>query len=172
METAPRRAQALRTRSYARCCMSRKEHTVPTDLITNTVVLASAYLRGRDRITASHGLTSNEFTLIRCFADQEEWTATELTEVLPADASRISRLVDGLVSRGLLRRRRRTDDRRVVRLLLTDEGSTAVQEVVDLVEEYEAHLLQGVADDERAVMAAAVETMLANLDTLEPDQSA
>ena len=108
-----------------------KEHTVPADLITSTVAFGSAYLRGRDRITMSCGLTSNEFTLIRCFVDQEEWTATELTDVLPADASRISRLVDGLVSRGLLRRRRRTDDRRVVRLLLTDAGSSAVREVVD-----------------------------------------
>ena len=151
--------------------MSPKEHTVPPDLITNTVVFASAYLRGRDGITTSRGLTSNEFTLIRCFAEQEEWTATELTDVLPADASRISRLVDGLVSRGLLRRRRRTDDRRVVRLFLTDAGSTAVREVVDLVEEYEARLLQGVADDERAVVAAVLEQMLANHDALEASQS-
>ncbi len=119
----------------------------------------------------SCGLTSNEFTLIRCFVDQEEWTATELTDVLPADASRISRLVDGLVSRGLLRRRRRTDDRRVVRLLLTDAGSSAVREVVDLVTEYEAQLLHGVTDDQRGAMAAVLERMLANRDTLEASQS-
>lgn len=148
-----------------------KEHTVPPDLITNTIVFANAYLRGRERITASRGLTSNEFTLIRCFVDQEEWTATELTDVLPADASRISRLVDGLVSRGLLRRRRRTDDRRVVRLLLTDVGSVAVREVVDLVEEYEAQLLSGVAVDERGVMAAVLERILANHDTLEASEA-
>lgn len=152
--------------------MSRREHTVPAYLITNTATFANAYLRGRDRITALCGLTSNEFMLIRCFADQEEWTATELTEVLPADASRISRLVDGLVSRGLLRRRRRTDDRRVVRLFLTDAGSTAVREVVGLVEEYEAQLLEGVADDERGVMAAVLEKMLANQETLEASESA
>ena len=151
--------------------MSPKEHTVPPDLITNTVVFANAYLRGRDDITSSCGLTANEFMLIRRFADREEWTATELTEVLPADASRISRLVDGLVSRGLLRRRRRTDDRRVVRLFLTDEGSTAVREVVGLVEEHEAQLLQGVSDDERGAVAAVFEKMLANQRTLEATES-
>ena len=151
--------------------MSPKEHTVPPDLITNTVVFASAYLRGRDDITASCGLTANEFMLIRRFADREEWTATELTEVLPADASRISRLVDGLVTRGLLRRRRRTDDRRVVRLFLTDEGSTAVREVVGLVEEHEAQLLQGVSDDERGAVAAVLEKMLANQRALEASDS-
>ena len=135
------------------------------------VAFSGAYLRGRDRITSSCGLTSNEFALIGCFADQEEWTATELTDVLPADASRISRLVDGLVNRGLLRRRRRTDDRRVVRLLLTDAGSVAVREVVGLVEEYEAQLLQGVAESERGAVAAVLEQMLANHETLEARQS-
>ncbi len=142
---------------------------VPSTLVGSVTAFANAYLGGRDRIVASHGFTANEFILLRCFAERDEWTATELSEVLPADASRISRLVNALVTRGLLRRRRRSDDRRVVRLLLTAEGRTAARDVVARVEEYEDKLLDGVSDDERAAALAVISKILANFSALNAD---
>ena len=142
---------------------------VPSTLIGSVTAFANAYLGGRDRIVASHGFTPNEFILFRRFAERGEWTATELTEVLPADASRISRLVNALTERGLLRRIRRSDDRRVVRLLLTGEGQTVAQDVVARVQEYEDKLLDGVSDDERAAALAVISKVLTNFDALHTD---
>src|SRR5215212_11111749 len=55
----------------------------------------------------------------------------------------MSRLVDGLVEIGLVRRRHCDDDRRHVRLSVTKEGESAVSEARQLAQ---AHLAEVVAD--------------------------
>ena len=134
----------------------------PVGLSESVTALANVYLSARSRLIASQGFTANEFVLLACFIERDEWTATQLTEVIAADASRISRLVNGLVERGLLRRRRRVDDRRVVRLLLTESGGTVVRELFETVQQYDARLLAGVSDDELAGLAAVTAKVVAN----------
>lgn len=141
---------------------------VPPGFGGHIASLYSAYVRGRDRLITPYGLTANEFALLRCFIFREEWTATQLTEVLPADASRISRFVDALVKRGLLRRRRRSDDRRVVRLMLTDEGESVTREVDRIVTEYETRLVEGVTEAEHAASEAVRSKVMANYAALVP----
>lgn len=138
------------------------DHAEPAGLGERVAALAHGYLRGRDEVIATRGFTGNEYTLLRRFADRTEWTATELAEALPADASRISRLVNGLVERGLLRRRRRSDDRRVVRLRLSDPGAEAVDELLRIVDAYDARLTDGVSDADMATAIAVIARILAN----------
>ncbi|MXZ47624.1 MAG: winged helix-turn-helix transcriptional regulator [Chloroflexi bacterium] len=140
---------------------------VPPGVGGHLTSMYSAYVRGRDRLITPYGLTANEFALLRCFIYRDEWTATQLTEILPAAASRISRFVDGLVKRGLLRRRRRSDDRRVVRLMLTDEGERVTHEIAGLVGEHEDRLMDGVTDDEREVSLRVLAKVMANAAALQ-----
>ncbi len=132
---------------------------------------ARVYLSGRSRVIASRGFSGNEFTVLACFLRRDEWTATQLSEVIAADASRVSRLVNGLVERGLLRRRRRVDDRRVVRLMLTEQGATIARGLAETVGEYDARLLAGVSDDEQAVLIELASRVLANHSALQDDPS-
>ncbi|MCY4455594.1 MAG: MarR family transcriptional regulator [Chloroflexi bacterium] len=120
------------------------------------------YLGGRSQVIASQGFARNDFKLLSCFLEQDEWTATQLTGAIAADASRVSRLVNGLVQRGLLRRRRRVDDRRVVRLMLTDEGISVARGLAERVREYDDHMLAGVTDDEREALIELTSKVLAN----------
>ena len=62
------------------------------------------------------------FALLRLFLEKEDWTTTQLTEVLPVNVSRVSRrVVTKVVGMGLIRLR---SDRRVVMLALTEgEGA-------------------------------------------------
>ena len=144
---------------------------VPPGVGGHLMSMYNAYVRGRDRLIAPYGLTANEFALLRCFIYRDEWTATQLTEILPADASRISRFVDALVKRGLLRRRRRSDDRRVVRLMLTDEGESVTRDIARLVNEYEERLMVGVTEDERTTALEVLAKVIANSAALEAGAS-
>ena len=128
----------------------------------SVTALADVYLGGRSRVIASQGFGRNDFALLACFLERDEWIATDLSRVLGADASRISRLVNGLVQRGLLRRRRRVDDRRVVRLMLTDEGISVARGLAERVREYDDHMLAGVTDDEREALIELTSKVLAN----------
>ena len=78
---------------------SREAAPLP-NLADRVVSLSNAVVKGVERQIAPYGLISMEFAMLKAFVAQEEWTVTQLTEVLPADAPRVSRLVSRLVDRG------------------------------------------------------------------------
>ncbi len=71
---------------------------------------------------------------------REEWTASQLAQSLPVNASRISRQVAKMVGMGLMRRRRLRNDRRVVMLSLTAGGKKLTLDIQRRVHSYEAVL--------------------------------
>jgi DNA-binding MarR family transcriptional regulator len=124
--------------------------------------LMNTVARGMEAEVAPHGLTSLQFTLLRVFLQGEEWTATQLAQVLPVHVSRISRMVSRLVDRGLLSRRRPRSDRRIVLLSLTDEGTALTSELDRRVRAFDARLAEGVSEEEMAALASATSKIVAN----------
>ena len=113
--------------------------------------LVNAAYRGMAEQVASYDLIPLEFALLRAFLGKEEWTTTQLAQVLPVKAPRISRVVTKMVDRGLMRRRRARNDRRVVFLTLTDEGKALTLELHRRVQAYDATLSKGVCEEEMAL---------------------
>ena len=118
-----------------------------------------------DEVTP-YGLIPSEFNLLRTCVENGPCTATQLAEVLPVDASRISRMVTRLVNLGLLRRQRLRSDRRVVLLHLTDRGSDLTSRVDERVQEHVAELLRGVSEDEMQAFTLLSEKISRNFQTL------
>ena len=141
---------------------SSSEQAALANLADRVASLSSAVVKGVERQIAPYGLIGMEFAMLKAFVAQEEWTVTQLTEVLPADAPRVSRLVSRLVDRGLLRRRRRTDDRRVVRLRLTPQGEELTATVCQVVEQFEASLLEGLSAEDGEALDSAISRIVAN----------
>ena len=115
--------------------------------------LFNALDKAMAREVAPHGITSLEYDLL-WYCLEEERTATELAQVLPVDGSRISRLVTGLVDRGLLRRRRLRSDRRIVMLSLTDEGRATTARIFENMRRYYAMLTEEIGEEELRVFAS------------------
>ncbi len=133
----------------------------PIDLVTCVSELERAVDGGMATELAPDRLTPMEFRLLRhCL--EGECTATHLAQVLPVDGSRISRLVTGLVDRGLLRRRRLRNDRRIVMLRLSDEGAELTGRMIERVERYDAVLLAGLSDREMRVFRDVTARIVAN----------
>ena len=117
---------------------------------------------------ADHGLTPMEFDILRiCDTFDRECTATELVRFLPVDPGRISRLVNTLVDRGLIRRRRTREDRRIVMLRLSDEGKEITSRIMEDLSQYNARLIEGVGADEMQVFLQVTSHIIDNLDTVE-----
>ena len=127
------------------------EHSADTlsNYADSVNALAQVMSRATATILEEYKITGMEFTLLKSFLDRDEWTATQLTDVLPVKAPRISRLVNGLVERGLLMRSIPRHDRRVVGLTLTDEGREIAADIHDQVDEYQSRLLQDISEDEK-----------------------
>ena len=141
--------------------------TPPPDLGTCVTWLVNAVARGMAQIVAGHGLTHIDFALLRLFLGTEEWTATQLAEMLPLAPSGISRSVTKLVDKGLVQRRRLLSDRRVVMLTLTDEGLALTQELHQRVQAYDSTLCEGISEEKMAVFASVSSRVMANYAALE-----
>ena len=124
--------------------------------------LVNTVAKGMEAEVAPHGLTSLQFALLRVFLQEEEWTATQLAQVLPVHVSRISRVVNKLVDRGLMSRRRPRSDRRIVLLSLTDEGTALTSDLDRRVRAFVAQLAEGVSEEEMATFASVTSTVMAN----------
>ena len=135
--------------------------------------LANAVSRYMRRELAPRGLNNLDFTLIRLFLSDQEWTASELAEILPMDNPAISRVVSKLVDKGILKRRRPKEDRRIVLLKLTKDGVSLGLELHDKLHSYEAKLVEGVAEEEIEALCSTIKKVLRNHNTLErPTESA
>jgi len=124
--------------------------------------LVNAVTKGMADETEPYGLTPVEFSLLQVCLERDECTATQLAEVLPVDASRISRLVNRLVNMGLLRRRRLVNDRRVVMLTLTPRGDDQVRQLGQRIQMYEASLVRGISREKMRDFADTVSKIVAN----------
>ena len=127
----------------------------------------NAVARSMGELAASYGLIPVDLALLRLFLEREEWTTTQLTEVLPVNTSRVSRVVKKMVGMGLMRRRRLRSDRRVVMLALTEEGRALTSELHRSVQAYDARLSEGVSEEEVAVFATVLSKVMANYTALQ-----
>ena len=83
----------------------------------------SALLTGLDCELEPFGLTGAQFAVLKYVADGTADTAADLCRTLHYDTGSMTRMLDRLEEKSVLRRERCTQDRRVVYLLITDTGN-------------------------------------------------
>jgi len=141
-----------------------------SNLIKCVAGLVNAVDKGLADEVTPYGLIPSEFNLLRTCVENGPCTATQLAEVLPVDASRISRMVTRLVNLGLLRRQRLRSDRRVVLLHLTDKGNDLTSRVNERVQVHVGKLLHGVSEDEMGVFTLLTSKITSNYEALKDTQ--
>ena len=124
--------------------------------------LETAVYRGIAAEVEPYGLSHVEFLLLRACLEKRERNAAELAQLLPVDASRISRTVTTLVDMGLVRRRRLRTDRRIVMLSLTEEGLDMAGRLNECVRRRYAKLIEGVDSRDLRALESATARILAN----------
>jgi len=77
----------------------------------------------QERIAENLGLTVAEFKILRAFQLDRTATMGELTRRAELSSSRMTRILDGMVKKGIVTRQAAADDRRVIDVTLTERGS-------------------------------------------------
>jgi DNA-binding MarR family transcriptional regulator len=77
------------------------------------------------------GFTGMQFAILKNIAEGPAETAADLCRLLHYDTGSMTRLVDRLEEKGLIRRERSKDDRRVVSLRITSAGRAALPRLRD-----------------------------------------
>jgi DNA-binding MarR family transcriptional regulator len=76
----------------------------------------------QERIAATLGLTVSEFKLLRALKQNKSIPAGELAKRVELSSSRLTRILDGMVKKGIVTREAAEDDRRVIEISLTEAG--------------------------------------------------
>jgi|KBSSwiStaDraftv2_1062776.scaffolds.fasta_scaffold00888_17 DNA-binding MarR family transcriptional regulator len=93
--------------------------------------LRSIMLSKLDAELQPFGLTGMQFAILKYVADGTAATAADLCRLMHYDNGSMTRMVDRLEEKGLIRRERSKDDRRVVCLRITGAGRTALPRLRD-----------------------------------------
>ncbi|MEV0969925.1 MarR family winged helix-turn-helix transcriptional regulator [Microtetraspora glauca] len=123
---------------------------------------------GRDLRTAVEGLltpygvTSQQAALL-LQAARGETSPNRLAPHLGTDTAGMTRLLDRLEAKGLIRRRRHADDRRSIVVEVTEEGRALVPRLAPVFGRVSVQLLSGFSEEEVRQLAGMLRRMLDNL---------
>lgn len=84
-------------------------------------LLASCHEK-EERLAKNHGLTQAEFRCLRLIQAGENINNREIAERMKLSASRLTRIIDGLVLKGYVMREIEPSDRRNMRVYLSSKG--------------------------------------------------
>lgn len=119
-----------------------------------------------DRRLAEHDLTHAQWLPLYRIARGDCDTMAALARDQSLDPGAMTRALDRLEAKGLLRRERSRQDRRVVKLVLTDAGRAAAQRVPPVLADVLNAHLAGFSEGEWRQLMALLQRMVVNGDAL------
>jgi len=94
-------------------------------------------------------LSAQDFGILYRISQQGPMTQVEIAALMLRDKTTITRRIDGLVKKHLVKRDPHPDDRRYYRISVTNEGKQALDVLIPLVSEFQQEVLSGISDTDR-----------------------
>jgi DNA-binding MarR family transcriptional regulator len=104
-----------------------------------------------------NGVTTSQGYTLLAFPDDGCLTMNELSDTMNLSNSTMTRMVDQLVQKGLVRRKADESDRRIVLVELTDQGQATRDTLEKALQGLFAQILDGIPADERPLILRALE---------------
>jgi DNA-binding MarR family transcriptional regulator len=102
------------------------------------------------------GITPEEFAILALLWRNDGMRQGELAAITLRDRTTLTRMIDGMVHKGLVRRRHDVTDRRVIRTWLTSRGKRMEQTLAPMIDQL---LKAGYDGIRRGDLNAAIETV-------------
>jgi len=107
-------------------------------------------------------VTAAQYVIVATLAEQEAFSSAQLCKFFSYDAGAMTRMVDRLEAKGLVRRQRCTEDRRLVNLELTDSGKALFPKMKLLAMQVQNRFLAGVSEEEVEQLEKTLHKILGN----------
>ncbi len=124
--------------------------------------MAAAFRRGLELELAPFGVTASQWPILSLCYSGDADTASELAKALAVDAAVVTRLLDRLETKGLVRREPDPSDRRSNRIELTEQALALVPRLRPLVSKNNAKFLQGLSKEELSLISSLFPKLLRN----------
>ena len=126
--------------------------------LLDTVPLVIRVIRGQ-MCRHRSGITIPQFRALCFVRSSSGISLSAVADFIGLSLPAMSRLVDGLVEKGLMERRSCQDDRRHVRLSVTESGKTTIDESRALAQQHLSKKLTHLSARERAAIVTAMSTL-------------
>lgn len=110
------------------------------------------------------GLRVPEWRVLACLHGDDGAMITHLARIALFEQSRLTRIVDQMAERGLVRRHTDPDDRRRVRVCLTETGRELAARLVSDARRHEVQVLSDLPVGDAAAIKPMLKALLAHLD--------
>ncbi|RXN91646.1 MarR family transcriptional regulator [Achromobacter aloeverae] len=118
--------------------------------------------RALDQEMAPLGLTATQWRPLAMVSMGRADTAAELARMSDVDTGAMTRTLDRLEAKGLLRRQRCEHDRRVIKIEVTEEGAAVTRQIPLNIARTLNHFLRGFTEKEAQMLSHFMRRMLAN----------
>jgi MarR family transcriptional regulator, multiple antibiotic resistance protein MarR len=108
------------------------------------------------------GLTGMQFAILKILSDRSAGTAADLSRSLHYDTGSMTRLLDRLQEKGLIRRERSKDDRRLVALRVTRAGRAVMPRLQGAAARAVQRMLTGFSAAEIGELRGFLDRMIDN----------
>lgn len=111
-------------------------------------------------------LTLNEWRTCVALHLEPHQRLSEIAAHTSADLSTISRVIDGLIRRGLAQRDRAAEDARAIAVSLTPEGALLTEKIIPIAQLYERIALSGMSAEEAETLRGLLRRVYDNIGVL------
>ena len=122
----------------------------------------TAFIDALDERLAPFGIKSADYIVLVLLANDMADTASSVCSVIAHDPGAMTRKIDALEARGLVRRVRSAEDRRAIKLELTPEGRKLYPKMVAVAVGMVNDMLQGFTKSEVRQLEDLLKRILAN----------
>lgn len=113
-----------------------------------------------ERIAKQHSLTQAEFRCLRQINEIENINNKEIAERMNLSASRLTRIIDGLVEKGFVVREIEPNDRRNMRLYLSENGKEFTRKLNEDYVNIHSQILGGIESGQHQPLITAMSGLL------------
>ncbi|HKW37299.1 MAG TPA: MarR family transcriptional regulator [Burkholderiales bacterium] len=115
-----------------------------------------------DAELAPFDVSAAQWLVVLLVGENAVSSATGLCEKLAYDPGAMTRLLDRLESKGIVRRARSAEDRRTIQIELTESGKALYPKIISAIADVNNDLLRGFSRKEVSQLEAYLRRMLAN----------
>lgn len=119
-----------------------------------------------ETVFEGHGLTFMQWVSLLLIRDGLALTCAELSREVGYDSGALTRMVDQLESRGLVRRERQESDRRQLRLSLTPLGMSSLEELMPIVVGVVNRSTEPLSTDELTQLTAMLSKLVKHMEQM------
>ena len=130
-------------------------------ILNKTALLSKAHF---NLCIKEYGISPEQWSLVFRVVERSGLTQKELSESTYKDQANITRSIDRLEQKGLLKRVDNLQDRRSFQLLPTPKSLKLVEQIVPISRAYNAYLVQGFSEEEATTLIRLLNKMYINLE--------